>query len=475
MVSWIVFTVAFFTITSMVYIYLTRKSHTKLDDFLTARHHLSTIPATATVLASIMGAWVLFTPAEVATWGGIAAFGGYALAQAVAVMLFAIFGVRMRKIAPKGSTLFEFVFYRYGKGMYALVLLVGVFYMAVFLAAELTGIALAANIVAGIPLWMTALIVGGGTLIYTTYGGIRASIFTDTIQAAIILPTILIAFGAAAYFLGGLGEITNEVRQINPELLNFGNIGGLQFAAVMGISVIAANMFNQGFWSRVYSCRSDKTVIRSFLTAGILVIPVMILAGSFGLMAVSRGILQTPSAALFEVVLTTTPGWVISVVTILAISLVMSSADTMVSAIAAVFTVDIARFNPDIDSSKLQGYARIITAVISGMAIVVATQGYSVLYLFLIADLACAAAVFPTFFGMYSQRFQGWAGILATAGGIAAGIPFFPGPSIQGGNLLYSFSLALAVSTLISLVLERTSKVEISFETLSGKVQDIRS
>ena len=42
--------------------------------------------------------------------------------------------------------------------------------MFIFLAAEITSMALIANLVANVPLWITALIVTGATLAYTTYG-----------------------------------------------------------------------------------------------------------------------------------------------------------------------------------------------------------------------------------------------------------------------------------------------------------------
>ncbi|NLK01419.1 MAG: Na+/proline symporter, partial [Clostridia bacterium] len=111
-------TVAVFTLLAVFHIYNTRNTFTTFDDFLTARNHLGTGAGAATVLASIMGAWILFSPAEAGTWGGIAAFGGYAVAQGLAMVAFAIVGPRMRKLAPKGTTLFEFIYYRYGRAMY---------------------------------------------------------------------------------------------------------------------------------------------------------------------------------------------------------------------------------------------------------------------------------------------------------------------------------------------------------------------
>ena len=48
------------------------------------------------------------------------------------------------------------------------------------------------------------------------------------------------------------------------------------------------------------------------------------------------------------------------------------------------------------------------TFVISLSIIVlfVASKGYSILYLFLLADLLCCAAVFPVFYGFYKKKFN---------------------------------------------------------------------
>lgn len=471
---WIISTVIIFTAAAVAYIYATRDRFTTVDSFLTARGTLTTWVAMATVFASIMGAWILFSPPESGTWGGVLAFGGYAVAQALAVILFAVIGPRMRKIAPHGSTLTEFVYYRYGTPMYVLILIISVFYMAVFLAAELTGIALAVNLVTGFPLWLTALLVGGGTLIYTTYGGIRGSIFTDTIQAIIIVPTLLIAFFATMYFLGGGGAIISRVQSVNPTLLNLGHRGGWEFTITLLIAVIAANAFHAGFWSRVYAAKDDSTVRKSFTIAGLIVIPIMMLAGFFGVMAIMIEGPIVPSVALFEVVINATPSWVIAVVMILGVALVMSSVDTIINGISGVFTVDLARFKKDLTPKQLMAYARVITGIICIAVIAVASQGYSVLYLFFIADLICSAAVIPTFYGLYSKHFSGWAAALCTIIGIAAGAMLFPDPAFTRGNLLHSFAVALIVPTVLTFILGRFGK-PIDFDELGKKMHDVHA
>ena len=69
-----------------------------------------------------------------------------------------------------------------------------IFYMFIFLCAEVTAIAILINYISGTELWITALIVLLTTLIYTLYGGLRASIFTDNIQMIVIIILLLISF-----------------------------------------------------------------------------------------------------------------------------------------------------------------------------------------------------------------------------------------------------------------------------------------
>ena len=468
------FTVALFTALAILYVYSTRRTFTTIDSFLTARGTLGTWASAATVFASIMGAWILFSPAEAGTWGGVIAFVGYAVAQALAIMAYVFLGPRMRLVAPHGSSLAEFAYYRYGKSMYTVIQTVSVFYMAVFLCAELTGIALAVQMIVGAPLWLTALLVGVGTLIYTAYGGIRGSIFTDALQAVVIIPALLLVFVATLWILGDRGVLLSSIREIDPALLSLEHRGAWEFTFSLLIAVVAANLFHQGFWSRVYACRDNATVKKSFLIAGLTIIPVVTLTGIFGLMAVAGGTLQVPSLALFEVVLTA-PLWVLMVVLVLAIALVMSSADTLINGMATVFTVDIARFYPSLPPFKLQFLARILTAIICLAVIAIAARGYSVLYLFLLADLVCTAAVFPTFYGLYSPYLSGINAFYATLTGMAAGALLFPNPAFSRGNLLYSFLVALILPSCLSLLLSRVSaKPSLELGSLAEKVHDIK-
>jgi len=84
-----------------------------------------------------------------------------------------------------------------------------------------------------------------------------------------------------------------------------------------------------------------------------------------------------------------------------------------------------------------------------------ASKGYSVLYLFLLADLLCSAAAFPVFFGLYSRRYDGFSASVSTLTGVVAGLLLFPAPDQPSVYLLESFLLAAVTPVLVSLVLLR--------------------
>ena len=163
------------------------------------------------------------------------------------------------------------------------------------------------------------------------------------------------------------------------------------------------------------------------------------------------------------------PTWAVVGVLLLALVLVMSSLDTLLNGIASAVTSDLARFKPNFSGTLLLRYSRSITIVLVLPAILIASQGYSVLYLFLIADMVCAAAVFPVFWGLYSGRFGGYAALASSVVGLVVGTLFFPTPEAPyltgwiididwATQLVVSFGLALGASTLVSLALTVLSR-----------------
>src|SRR5690606_28639743 len=69
-----------------------------VEDFISARRSSGRGVVSLSLIASSLGAWVLFSPAEAAARTGVVALAGYAAGSALAIAVFAWLGPRMRRL-----------------------------------------------------------------------------------------------------------------------------------------------------------------------------------------------------------------------------------------------------------------------------------------------------------------------------------------------------------------------------------------
>ena len=463
-----------------------------VEDLITARNSTGERRTTATLVASVMGVWILLAAPEAGAGFGIAAVVGYAIGEAVPMLVYSKLGPRIREVVPNGHSLTEYVHARYGDWMYGFVVLVSALYMFIFVAAELTGIAGALSLVAGVPQWQTAVLVGGFVLLYTGYGGLRASIFTDSIQALIVLPLLVVAFGGAVLALGGPGAVYEGVAATNPALLDLGNLAGLQFGLALSFAILGAELINQTWWQRIYAGESSETVERGFRSATVANGLIVFFAALFGLVAVGHADVVTDvtsqaynaDVVFFVLLGTAFPEWVVLAVVLLALLLVMSSVDTLFNALSSLVTADLGRLLADPDDRTLRLAARSFTVVVALAAIYVSLRARSVLRLFFLADLLGAAVAFPLVYGLYSGRITGAGALASSLVGLAVGLAYFPdlreyitavpvvGELLPAADPLYltSFGGAFLVSTAVALLAARVSSGEFDHDRLSSEV-----
>ena len=67
------------------------KKFSGIDNYLTASRNVGFFSLTTSLVASALGAWILFGPSSAATWGGIGAVIGYALGTAFPMFFFNFF------------------------------------------------------------------------------------------------------------------------------------------------------------------------------------------------------------------------------------------------------------------------------------------------------------------------------------------------------------------------------------------------
>ena len=274
------------------------KNYQGLNNYLTANRSVGFFSLSTSLVASALGAWILFGPASAATWGGIGAVIGYSLGTAFPMIALIYLGKKIRTVFPKGKTLIEFLRKRFGKNLFKLILLITIFYMFIFLCAEITAVAMLINYISGTALWITALIVLVATLSYTLYGGLRASIFTDTIQSIIVL--ILFLMSVAYLISFNEDQFSFEfIKQNNSHLLSAAYIPNYTAGLTFFIAVAATNLFHQGNWQRVYAAKNNDILKKSLIVSFIAIIPIVLFMGFSGLVAVSENAKVNPDLAFF--------------------------------------------------------------------------------------------------------------------------------------------------------------------------------
>ena len=406
-----------------------------INNYLTANRNINFFSLTTSLVASALGAWILFGPASAATWGGIGAVIGYALGTAFPMIFLIYLGKKLREEFPKGSSLIEFLRIKFGKSLFKLILLMMIFYMFIFLCAEVTAVAILINYISGTQLWITAVIILLATLTYTLYGGLRASIFTDNIQMVVIGILLIIS---AAYLLNfNENEFSfSFVNDKNPHLLSSSYIPSYTAGLTFFIAVAATNLFHQGNWQRVYAAKDYQTLRKSLIVSFFVIIPIVFFMGFSGLVAVSSNPNVVPDLGFFSLLLKEQTELLSLVIVTLGLALTISTVDTLVNAISSLIIVDgKATFNLDKKTNYLN-LSKLIIIVLSIIAFVIASKGFSVLYLFLLADLFCCAFVVTVFYSFYNKQINEKTAYISIIVGLIGGFLLFPAPDFSKSILV---------------------------------------
>jgi len=411
------------------------KKYKGINNYLTANRNIGLFSLSTSLIASALGAWILFGPVSAATWGGIGSVIGYAFGTAFPMIFLIFLGKKIRKDFPKGSTLIEFLRKRFGKSLFKLILLMMVFYMFVFLCAEITAVAILINYISGTELWITSSITLVATLVYTLYGGLRASIFTDTIQMIVILVLLIIS-------VSYLTSLTDNqfsfsfVNEKNPHLLSSSYIPNYTAGLTFFIAVAATNLFHQGNWQRVYAAKNDDVLKKSLILAFIAIIPIVLFMGFSGLVATSVDSNVRPDLGFFFLLLKDQTEFLSIIIVILGLSLTISTVDTLINAISSLIVVDgKATFNFNKNTNYLK-FSKYLIVGLSIIVFIVASKGFSILYLFLLADLFCCAFVLTVFYSFYSKNLNEKTAYISIIIGLIGGFLLFPTPDFSRSLLV---------------------------------------
>ena len=419
------FSVVVFVSTLFLFIgiFYSRKK-VSLNTYLVSNRNVGVFNLSATLIASSLGAWILFGPPTAATWGGFGSVIGYALGAAFPMIALIFFGKKLRLLLPKGRSLTELVLKRFGKKLFKLIFFLMIFYLFIFLCAEVTAISKLIYYISGLDVWISATIILSFTLIYVLFGGLKATIRSDGIQfIAIILLFFYLIF---ALFFQNNNNLNLNIFEEN--FIKFDSkslITSFQFGFVFFIAVAATNLFHQGNWQRVYAAKSEKILVKSLLISFFVIFVIVLGLGLTGSISKLNGLKFNEDLAFFSIILNKSDIFVSLIVLIFSLCLTISTVDTLLNSISSLTIVHSKDFF-NFKYLKDKKLSNVILIILSILCLIIALYQLSVLYLFLLADLLCCACVYVIFKGFYQKKIYPSQSFILIMIGLFLGLLFFP-------------------------------------------------
>ncbi len=183
-----------------------------LNEYFLAGRSMGSLVVAMTVLASLFsGISFLAAPGEGYANGPVFYLVtlGFLIATPLTNIVFLRFYYNSRFF-----TAYQYLEERFSVTLRTLASLSFILRVLLWLAAATYAPALALEQVTGLPLWFTILCTGIVTTIYTTFGGMRAVIWTDIMQLLVLFGgQLLIVFVAVSQVPGGLGRVIELGQQ----------------------------------------------------------------------------------------------------------------------------------------------------------------------------------------------------------------------------------------------------------------------
>jgi len=140
-----------------------------------------------------------------------------------------------------------------------------------------------------VALWTIGII----AVIYTAMGGLKAVIYTDTVQWALLLfGLIFIALPLAYYAIGGWSGLQSVVK---PDMLRLDNVSGIQLLN-WAVTIIPIWFVGMTLYQRIYATKNEVEARKAWYIAGFFEYPLMafmgVLLGLFARVAADQGMFQ---------------------------------------------------------------------------------------------------------------------------------------------------------------------------------------
>lgn len=268
------------------------------------------------------------------------------------------------------------------------------------------------------PFQFSLFIIAVVIILYTVLGGLKAVIFTDTIQWLILFSgLIFFAIPFALYRIGGFSQL---IKKLPPEFFSLTNIDWVTFVNWM-VTIVPIWFVAMTIYQRIYASRNEKEAKKAWYIGGLFEYPVMAFTGVF--LGMCSRVLFTGidgEMGIPMLISNVLPIGIAGLVTAAYFSAIMSTADSCLMASSSNFVNDLLKkcFKKEPGEKKMMLLSQLMTLIVGLLALVIAVSFKSVLdailhaYSFMVSGL-----LVPTMAAYFLKRKDSTAALVSMISG----------------------------------------------------------
>ncbi len=297
-----------------------------------------------------------------------------------------------------------------------------------------------------VPKWIAIILIAIVTMLYTSFGGLQASVMTDALQFTLftLLMPLILLFVLLVPLDDGAAALTYELKAATTagfQSTSWMQIVGLVAAFLLGETLIPP------YANRALASQTTRASRNSFVLAGLFSMvwfTVMISLGIVARVVVDPNVSE--DYVLLTMVRTLMPSGGYALLLVALISVIISSLDSLLNAGAVAFTEDVARPFVRMSDRGALLCGRVATVGIASLAAAAAVAVPSIIKGLLICYTVWAPAILPAaVLGLWLKRPRPLAGILSmlTGATVALSLQFIWHDAVQVPAILVALAAAL--------------------------------
>lgn len=456
--SLVIWGIATYTAISLLIAYLSRVGpSSSMSDYFLGGRAMGGVVSALSYSATTYSAFMMVGLAGLTYRGGVGALG-FEIIYFAGVSLVAVFGPRFWAVGRKYGfvTPYEMLGNRYGNRWVAFAAgLVSLVFLIPYSAVQLAGVGylLAGMTDGGIPFGVGIVVATVLAIVFSYIAGIRSVMWTDSLQAVMMLLAAVLATGLVVSKLGGFSGMFSTLSETRPEMLRVPGVGFFSFTTFLGLTLpwLFFSISNPQVSQRLFmpaSIGALRRMLLIFLCFGLIYTLVSVIWGFSALVAIPD--LERPDLATSALLSSDLIPPVLGVIVMIGIlAAAVSTIDSILLTLSSIFARDVyGNLSGNKNDARQLLIGKWVIPVISLLALAFAWMEFSMVAILAVAASVGLVLMVPATIGAFFWRRGTDMGALVS---IIGGTLFVAGMYLTGNSFfgLNVGVLGLPVATIL--------------------------